>query len=402
MKKIKIVELFAGVGGFRLGFERASNGIYQYDVVWSNQFEPSTRIQHASNIYMQRFGAKNHSNTDIAEIDAEDIPEHDLLVGGFPCQDYSVAKILSHSKGIIGQKGVLWWEIYRIVKAKKPSHILLENVDRLIKSPAHQRGRDFAIMLKTLSGLGYSIEWRVINASDYGMPQRRRRVFIYAYRVEKILSAKDVLLREGLFAKSFPVAELTAELSEFKLSKSLKDISDNFGKSDSVSVFQNAGYVKDETVFTVKVEALYEGKNILLKDILQKEREVPKEFYLEDDKLGRWMYLKGRKREERMAKNGQVFIYNEGAMSFPDDLNKPSRTIITAEGGHAPSRFKHVIQTPKGYRRLTPIELERLNMFPDNHTSGSSDIKRAYLMGNALVTGIVEKFAKSLGQECVK
>jgi len=86
-------------------------------------------------------------------------------------------------------------------------------------------------------------------------------------------------------------------------------------------------------------------------------------------------------------------------MIFPDALDKPSRTIITGEGGSSPSRFKHVIETKDGRkRRLTPIELERLNMFPDNHTEGVSDVRRAFFMGNALVVGIIEKLGESLAK----
>ena len=401
MKRIRIAELFAGVGGFRVGFERASNGVYQYDVVWSNQFEPSTKVQHASDIYVGRFGDESHSNVDIARVDASDIPDHDLLVGGFPCQDYSVAKILSQSRGIVGQKGVLWWEIYRIVKAKRPDYILLENVDRLIKSPASQRGRDFAVMLKTLSGLGYDIEWRVINAADYGMPQRRRRVFIYACRKGSGTSARDAIFREGLFARSFPLAGDDGSLEEIKLSQPLGDISDSFGKGMSVSPFRNAGCVIKGKVHTADVSADYEGERILLRDVLQKEKEVPREYYIEKGEMGKWEYLKGGKREERRGRDGQVFVYCEGSMNFPDPLDMPSRTIVTGEGGRTPSRFKHVIKTAKGYRRLTPVELERLNMFPDGHTAGMSDAKRAFFMGNALVVGIIEKFAKTLGQQHV-
>ena len=253
MKQIKVIELFAGVGGFRLGLEQASNAQYRYDTIWSNQFEPSTNVQHASNIYMQRFADDTHLNVDITQVATDDIPDHDLLVGGFPCQDYSVAKILSHAHGIVGKKGVLWWEIYRIIKAKRPVHILLENVDRLIKSPTHQKGRDFAIMLKTLSDLGYNIEWRVINAADYGMPQRRKRVFIYASCQQKRTNAKAVLFKNGLFAQSFPIHE--SDLKEVKLvsdelqlsadkdpaASCLQDISDNFGREVQVSAFSGGG-----------------------------------------------------------------------------------------------------------------------------------------------------------------
>ncbi len=179
-KKLKVVELFAGVGGFRLGLEEHN----KYEVVWSNQWEPQTKTQHASLIYEDRFGSNGHSNVDIETVPTDEIPNHDLLCGGFPCQDYSVATTLKNSKGLIGKKGVLWWSIHRILSEMKhkPAFLFLENVDRLLKSPSSQRGRDFAVMLQSLNDLGYAVEWRVINAADYGMPQRRRRVFFLVYK----------------------------------------------------------------------------------------------------------------------------------------------------------------------------------------------------------------------------
>ena len=186
---INIIELFAGVGGFRLGLENIKNYNRNFNIVWSNQWEPTTKTQHASQIYEKQFGNHNHSNEDISKVKVIDIPDHDMLVGGFPCQDYSVASTLKNSHGINGKKGVLWWEIYRILQEKEdkaPKYLLLENVDRLLKSPASQRGRDFAIILSSLNKLGYAVEWRVVNASEYGMPQRRRRVFIFASKKDTI------------------------------------------------------------------------------------------------------------------------------------------------------------------------------------------------------------------------
>ena len=191
MSKIKVVELFAGVGGFRIGLEGKptstagkpkSKKKSAYEIVWSNQWEPSTKRQHASMVYESQWGTDHHSNEDIATVDIKEVPNHDLLVGGFPCQDYSVATTLKNSKGLIGKKGVLWWQIHPILSTKKrpPKYLFLENVDRLLKSPSKQRGRDFAIMLSSLNELGYAVEWRVINAAEYGMPQRRRRVFFLA------------------------------------------------------------------------------------------------------------------------------------------------------------------------------------------------------------------------------
>lgn len=403
-KNIRVVELFAGVGGFRIGLEGASDA---YQTIWNNQWEPSTKHQDASLVYRARFGRNGHSNNDICTIATKDIPDHDLLVGGFPCQDYSVAATLSRSGGIEGKKGVLWWQIYRILEEKgekRPNYIFLENVDRLINSPATQRGRDFAIILASLSDLGYIVEWRVINAAEYGMPQRRRRTYIVGYRKDSVVAnkiddASNWLFYDGVMAKSFPFAEKKNTLSKFKITGSIKEVSDNFNKNKKDSPFGTAGIMIDRKILSVDSTFVYEGTSQTLGDILVDEEFVPEEFFISDEELPKWQYEKGAKKINRVSKEGYEYVFSEGGMAFPDYLDKPSRTMITGEGGSAPSRFKHVVQTPSGrYRRLIPIELERLNMFPDNHTYHPevSDGRRAFLMGNALVCGIVEIIGKSL------
>lgn len=407
--KLNVVELFAGVGGFRVGLERASD---VYHVVWSNQWEPSTKKQEASDIYIARFGAEGHSNQDISTVAAQDIPDHDMLVGGFPCQDYSVARSLNKAAGLSGKKGVLWWEIHRLLRArkKKPAFLFLENVDRLLKSPAKQRGRDFAVMLASLSDLGYVVEWRVVNAAEYGMPQRRRRVFFMGYHMstplgKALLKEKDLsawVLKNGVLAEAFPVATVGNAIVEFEINGDLADISERFnaGKTAGNSPFQNAGIMADRKVLTLKTAPNYSGTRQALGDILLPEDQVDPNYFVDPTRLSQWSYLKGGKREARTNKaTGFTYHYAEGGMVFPDALDKPSRTIITAEGGASPSRFKHVVQTPSGrLRRLMPVELERLNMFPDGHTAGASDNRRAFFMGNALVTGIVERVGEVLAR----
>jgi len=414
-KNIRVVELFAGVGGFRLGLEgwngkSCISGYREeldsnYEVVWSNQWEPSTKVQHASAVYENRWGYDNHRNDDIETIAAESIPDHDLLVGGFPCQDYSVASTLKTSKGIAGKKGVLWWSIHRILRDKKnkPKYLFLENVDRLLKSPASQRGRDFAIMLKSLSDLGYAVEWRVINAAEYGFPQRRRRIYIVGYHKSTDLYKKlkkgnntDWLLKDGVIADAFPVTSLNG-FTDIELKGDLQELTETFGKGQKVSQFLNSGLMIDGKVSTLKVDSKYNGAYTLLKDVLIKGK-VSSDFYIDGESLEKWTYLKGAKKEERETKDGFKYNYAEGGMIFPDNLENASRTIITGEGGASASRFKHVVETKEGLRRLTPVELERLNMFPDNHTEmkGITDTKRAFFMGNALVVGIVERIGKSL------
>ena len=398
---LKVVELFAGVGGFRLGLEKSD-----FEVIWSNQWEPSTKKQHASMVYEKRFGKENHSNLDISLVPTDDIPNHDLLCGGFPCQDYSVATTLKNSKGLKGKKGVLWWSIYRILEEKKnkrPKYLFLENVDRLLKSPGTQRGRDFAVMLQSLHELGYAIEWRVINAADYGMPQRRRRIFLLGYhrstqlyKKVKVSEKLDYILEKGTIADAFPVKN-TKEFYELKLQGDLVHITNNFNIKGELSPFLNTGIMVGGKVYTTNTESDYEGRRIFLGDILQKGR-IEKEFLINETDIDKWEYLKGSKKEKRISKTGYQYNYSEGGVVFPDSLDGPSRTIITGEGGPSPSRFKHVVKTINGLRRLTPVELERLNMFPDEHTKHEkvTNAKRAFFMGNALVIGVVDRIGRSL------
>lgn len=409
---IKTIELFAGVGGFRVGLERANlkNNKKPYEIVWSNQWEPSTKMQHASLIYEEIWGKENHSNISIEEVEVVDIPDHDLLVGGFPCQDYSVATTLKNSKGLLGKKGVLWWSIHRILSEKinKPKYLILENVDRLLKSPSNQRGRDFAVILKSLDELGYAVEWRVINAGEYGFPQRRRRVFFMGYHKSTVIykkikndSLNTWVLKEGIMAKSFAVSQNIVSENYFDIQGDLKKVSDDFGIGTKLSPFLNSGVLLEGHIYTAKINPNFDGKKTTIKDIILKEDEIPEDYFIAENDVDKWNYLKGAKKEIRKTSSGFEYNYAEGGMIFPDSLTEPSRTIITGEGGKAPSRFKHVISTKKGLRRLVPVELERLNMFPDNHTQleGVSDSKRAFLMGNALVVGIVEQIANTLASE---
>ena len=402
--RIKVVELFAGVGGFRIGLEGASDA---FETIWNNQWEPSTQHQDASLVYRARFGSKGHSNMDINLVSTSDIPDHDLLVGGFPCQDYSVAASLSRSGGIEGKKGVLWWQIYRILNEKgknRPKYIFFENVDRLLNSPATQRGRDFAIILASLADLGYVVEWRIINAADYGMPQRRRRTYIVGYLKDSIVANKIETLEDwvefdGVLAQAFPFTVKEETVSTFDINGKIQEVSDNFNKGRKDSPFGNAGIMKERHVYSVDAIPVYEGTIQTLGDNLVDEDFVPEEFFISQDDLPKWQYEKGAKKINRVSKEGFEYVFSEGGMAFPDYLDKPSRTMITGEGGSAPSRFKHVVKTPSGrYRRLIPIELERLNMFPDNHTYHPevSDGRRAFLMGNALVCGIVQEIGRSL------
>jgi len=482
---IRVAELFAGVGGFRLGLERKgfSRKIknrkrnLNFSIIWSNQFEPKTKKQHASDVYIERFNlieddkqegvywnkerTEKHLNIDIAKVPATDVLDHDLLVGGFPCQDYSVMRAISREirsedgsvasgeEGIKGPKGELWWQISRILKEKLPKMVFLENVTRLLSSPAIHKGENFEIVLKDLIELGYDVEWRTVNAAHFDLPQSRNRVFILAYKNDDFspISSNEFdfslswLTKEGPFGKSFPIDSVSKE-ENTTMPKP--------GEFNDKKFFLNAGIAKwnqsSNDIFIHQISPKIipqEVPKMPLSKILQKqltEAELNK-YSIPKAEVETWRYLKGTVRNEfrikkafrssvkdsdlevydrlmkepkvpkrqkewdkhrqrflDLTEDGLAYRYNIGAMRFPDTANRTSRTIVTSEGGKGPSRTRHIVEcrdAESGYRRLMPIELERLNQFPDDWTniSGISDVRRGFMMGNALVVGVVEKLA---------
>lgn len=410
--EIKVAELFAGVGGFRLGLDGFFDAKHpefsmppagNFKTVWANQWEPGTdRRQFAARCYTTHFGENSLVNKDIHvaldeyEAGRLNIDDVDMVVGGFPCQDYSVARTLSQADGIEGKKGVLWWEIYRFLKLKSPRFGLFENVDRLLKSPASQRGRDFAIILSCLASLGYAVEWRVINSAEYGYPQRRKRVYIFAEKTSEQWNL-DLRLNSGVMADAFPTKQIE-RAETFSIFHDPKENSDSFGLNDKVSRFLAAGVMQDCRVATANVTAEYSGKYMTLKDVLVPDAEIPEEYFIPADQVEAWEWLKNAKSIDRVSKSGHKYRYSEGKMAFPDDVNRPSRTILTGEGGVTPSRFKHVIATADGrMRRLVPDELDQLQGFPKGWTNtGMTDNQRAFCMGNALVTGVPHRIGKAL------
>ncbi|PXW86092.1 DNA (cytosine-5)-methyltransferase 1 [Streptohalobacillus salinus] len=417
-KELKILELFAGVGGFRLGFETSDKNLFK--TKWANQWEPSKKSQDAFEIYNYHFKDSQNTNKDIQEISDEEFEkmDADIIVGGFPCQDYSVARSKKGELGIEGKKGVLFWEIIRAVTQIKPQYLVLENVDRLLKSPSNQRGRDFAVMLAAFNELNYSVEWRVINAADYGRAQRRRRVFFFVYRndsefaisVDKdqkldgpgIAKYDDYIFGNGLFARQFPIrAEAVKNRrEEYNLPSDIVKVSDDF----SGKVW-NSGIMRYGQYLTIDTASTMEEPPITLGTILESEETIPSKYYITDkERLEKFKYLRGPKKIERTSSTGHKYIYSEGGMSPTDQLDLPSRTMLTSEG--TLNRSTHFIEVNGRFRLLTPVESERLQDFPDNWTkykidktgvvSEVSDRMRMFFMGNALVTGIVKRIADEI------
>lgn len=397
-----MVELFAGVGGFRLGMERLGSG---WNTVWFSQWEPGKKVQYAHDCYVSHFGeavdlnGEIHTGEDISAIDKTSIPDHTLLVGGFPCQNYSIATPLPKAKGIEGEKGILWWQIYNTIVAKKPAFCLFENVDRLLKSPASQRGKDFGIILGCLNNLGYSVEWRVVNASLYGASQKRTRVFIFAWRNDtgyaktvSNIETEELLLRSGFMAKAFPVLQTGKTINQTKISQDLVGISKSFRFP-----FKKAGIMKNGTVYTTDIEEKTEP-SVTLGEIL--EKDAGEKYYIKEEAVNRWKYLKGAKKIERTSKNGHVYTYAEGPIAFPDRLDRPGRTMLTSET--TLNRSSHLIKDPQTgrFRVLTPIEAERLQGFDDDWTKagGMPERMRYFCMGNALVVPMITRMGKVLDE----
>lgn len=408
------IELFAGVGGFRVGL----NDIQGFDAntgkalehgpwkfLWANQWEPSNKIQHAFNCYATRFGIEDSSNVDISLVRKQAIPSHTLLTGGFPCQDYSVAHPKNSEQGIEGKKGVLWWQINEILLAKRPPFVLLENVDRLLKAPSNQRGQAFGIILRCFNEAGYGVQWRVINAADYGHPQKRRRTFIFAFhksteyykdfvrlasKYEPLLLIRDKLMFSKGFECDFKdCAKLISGEIDKRKFHDLVDVSNQFKFP-----FGNAGYSVGYRIFTTDVVSTYTGRIKTLGECLDCNN-VPAACYKAS--VDKFKYLKGSKKIKRTAKNGHEYLYSEGPIPFPDHLDKPGRTMLTSEG--TVNRSSHFILDPNSnrYRILTPIECERLDEFPDNWTNtGMPDRFRYFIAGNALVTGLIKTMGEAI------
>ena len=409
---MNVLELFAGVGGFRVGLEKANP---KFKTLWSNQYEPSRKSQDAFEVYDYHFPDSENWNEDITTIPDDRFSalkgKVDLIVGGFPCQDYSVARTKKDEKGIEGRKGVLFWEIIRATKLSNPKYLLLENVDRLLKAPSKQRGRDFAIMLRAFADLGYGVDWRVINPADYGWCQRRKRVFLFVYRKDTPYFEQQQSLEDfgvgisGIFEETHETkGDIVKDRSHsFVLPEDIVEVSDSFSTQ-----FWNAGSMIEGQVVTKELELYYDGAYLVLKDVLECSSDLPNSLYLSEDKVDKFRYLRSAKKFERTNSEGFTYTYSEGAMALVDSADLPSRTLLTSEG--TISRTTHLVEDEKGYRLLTALETERLQGFPDNWTKFKlskgkevevPDTRRKFFMGNALVVEVVENLGKYIADNLI-
>jgi DNA (cytosine-5)-methyltransferase 1 len=335
-KVMRYIDLFGGIGGFRLGIERAKP---DWKCVWYCDID-----KYAVQIYNSRFGEKYEAR-DIREVDEKEIPEHDLLCGGFPCQSFSIA---GKRKGFEDRRGNLFFEICRIARAKRPKILFLENVKGLL---SHERGKTFAVIINSLQELGYWIEWQVLNSKNFGVPQNRERVFIIGH-----------LGKEG-GQQVFPLGRWNKVSNE---------------KNERASCGN-----KVASAITADYHKLPANRG---------------ETYIEEPHMIHNIYGGFKEKKVRVFKGISPTIRTpKGGGHLPLVMNTLTEAIGTRQGSSSEfiRSVEKIIKATGRIRRLTPIECERLQGFPDGWTEGVSDTQRYKLLGNAVTVNVIEAIAKS-------
>lgn len=378
---MKFIDLFAGIGGFRYGLQKveiesesssdnesgaSQHGQRAFHCVWSNEWD-----KYANQIYTKHFGECD--SRDIRTIDTKDIPDHDLLCAGFPCQSFSIA---GKRLGFEDTRGTMFFEIARIIRDKRPRYFLLENVKGLL---SHDEGKTFQTILGVLSDLGYEYQWQVLNSKNFGVPQNRERVFIIGH------------LRETSRPEVFPIGE-------------------SYSISHQTKYAEQAGRSRISSTIDARYGSLRNAGETYL-------------HYIGGIKGKRDMWLKDNKQNSRNFSQGQRVYSSDGIASTiagnagglggktglyaipvltPDRMEKRQNGRRFKNDGDPAftltSQDKHGVYDGLNIRRLTPIECERLQGFPDNWTEGISDTQRYKCLGNAVTTLVITEIGRKLIQ----
>jgi DNA (cytosine-5)-methyltransferase 1 len=368
---IRFIDLFAGIGGFRYGLEKASQ---HFKCVYSNEWD-----KYASSIYKQHYGEID--TRDIRTVKANEIPDHDLLCGGFPCQAFSVA---GKRKGFDDTRGTLFFEIARIVSAKRPRYLLLENVKGLL---SHDEGKTFQTILGVLSDLGYRVEWQVLNSKHFGVPQNRERVFIVGYL--------------GGFGgrKVFPLGGGSKEVNK---TKKLPEQISNTLRTNYSNAHSNETYIGELQEIT---KGKSQGARVYKTEgIAQTMSSVGGG---QGAKTGLYAIRRGRSDDPWVKARVSPTIRTEAkadvrAVLTPDreqkrqngrrfkEIGDPSFTLTGQD--------KHGIYDGVRIRRFTPTECARLQGFPDSWHEGLSDTQAYKCYGNAVTTNVIEAIGRRIAE----
>jgi len=352
---MKFIDLFAGIGGFRYGLEKANqNKQLAREITTSRRHKPNNNgglgknknewfvcvysneyNKYASQIYKKHYGECD--TRDIRTVKVNEIPDHDLLCAGFPCQSFSIA---GKRKGFEDTRGTLFFEIARIAKHKRPRYLLLENVKGLL---SHEQGKTFQTIIGVLADLGYGVEWQVLNSKHFGVPQNRERVFIVGH------------LGGIGERKVFPIGE-NGEFSD---------------KEQQQPIFREIQTRKQKDSSNANRKDAQNGKNGQL-------------HYIGGIEGKRKKWLEDGKDNSRNFSQGQRVYSDKGISS----------TLAGNAGGLGGKTGLYQIDMK--IRRLTPTECERLQGFPDGWTEGISDTQRYKCLGNAVTTNVIEAIGKKL------
>jgi len=377
MGSVRFIELFAGIGGFRLGLEKAG----KFECVYANEFD-----KYAAQIYEKNFGEKPDTR-DIREVSSEEIPDHELLTAGFPCQSFSVA---GKRGGFADTRGTLFFEIARILRDKRPNYFLLENVKGLL---SHESGKTFQTIIGVLTDIGYDLQWEVLNSKGFGVPQNRERVFIIGH------------LRTLPRPKVFPIGRTNQKALEYitggginKWLKGGKNQSRNNSQGQRVYATsgvattqsaQGGGWGAKTGLYTIgmsrKHSRMRDGDFCTLdanyyKGLANQERPAVAVAWSKSHRTGKSESDRKRKNYGEIEERLKIGEFN---------------TINTGEGGKSQST-QNFVSCAVGIRRLTPTECARLQGFPDDWHGGVSDARAYKAYGNAVTVNVVEEIGKVL------
>lgn len=373
---MKFIDLFAGVGGFHEGIRRANP---KAECVYSNEWD-----KHAAEVYRKHFGECD--TTDITTVRAEDIPGHDLICGGFPCQAFSVA---GKRRGFEETRGTLFFDILRIARHHRTPYLLLENVKGFLN---HDGGATFHTILRSLDELGYDCQWQVLNSKDFGVPQNRERVFIVGH------------LRGKPRPQVFPIGQTTEGSAGPEASKeailtgtqTARQYA-NWGGDFVISQYGETRTSKHSP--TIRTPS---GGNRMP---MVRVKEATSKGYAEAAEgdsinLAQPNSATPRGRVGKGVANTLETGVQQAVVQAVDtkQVGKARFTDNVATLGANDYKEPKAVSIENRIRRLTPVECERLQGFPDGWTEGQSDTQRYKQMGNAVTVNVVEAVASRIFQ----
>ena len=367
---MKVFSMFSGIGGFELGIK---NTIPNAEFIGYSEID-----KYATQIYERNFkGVKNYG--DATKINERELPDFDLLVGGFPCQAFSIA---GKRLGFKETRGTLFFDIARILSHKKPKHFILENVRGLF---SHDSGRTFQTILRVLSDIGYMVQWELLNSKNFGVPQNRERIYLVGY-----LGGRS---GEKVFPLGQIIKEDNRENRPLELTSNMPQAYRVYDQSGISTTIKSVGGGVGAKTGLYNVGARFKNGEVVLSDT---STCLDANYYKGFDNMGQ--RTGATKVKVREATKKGYAIAQEGDsinLSVPSSKTRRGRVGRGIAQTLDTGMQQHTLQNSK-IRRLTPVECERLQGFPDGWTEGLSDTQRYKCLGNAVTTNVVSEVIRSI------